>query len=788
MINKFKKITKFALFDKFDWNRSVLDKEGNVIDFGKFNIIFGRNYSGKTTLSRMVRAIQTGSLSDKYENPDFCISFQGGKECSQNKLSEHTETIRVFNQDFVRENLKFILNPEEGISSFAIVGAENNKVEENINNILEEIGSNEPDKETGLYLELKVNKLEQKHNSEAYYTADNNLNKELSSKATDKNVGIKYCHKFGDVNYNITKLSSDITKVLSNKYTSLSQFEKESLERQISEQLKSDISKIRTPSFDFESFLLETNILITQKVGNSEKIESLLNDAILNKWVGEGLSYHKAKDLKKCSFCGNDISESRWKKLENHFDEESRLLEKNISKFIEKLILHRNEISEIRPFDKNLFYSRYHAEIDDLNERLKVEIATYLSNLDKLKESLVIRKNAILTTLTELTIKNNLSSLAEIFDKYEDIRMKSNDASNTLEEEQISARERLKLDEIYNFLNAINYSQKKQNILDLESRKQVCDKKVFDTEAKIREKKDEIESLKILLKDEKKGVSKVNEYINDFFGNKFITISLKELDNDEKVEDKKYKFEILRDGVKAYNLSEGECSLISFCYFLARLEDVETKNKEPIIWIDDPISSLDNNHIFFVYSLIKSEIVDAKKCKQLFISTHNLDFLKYLKRLSEKQKFFIIERGMRSSTIKVMPDYLKNCASEFNYLFQQIYKCSNITSVTDDNYPILYNYGNNARKFMELYLYYKFPNGKNGDKDFSNKLELFFKAKIPAVLAGRINNEYSHLSGTFERGSMPIEVKEMISSAKSILAKMENEDPIQYKYFLESIT
>lgn len=95
-------------------------------------------------------------------------------------------------------------------------------------------------------------------------------------------------------------------------------------------------------------------------------------------------------------------------------------------------------------------------------------------------------------------------------------------------------------------------------------------------------------------------------------------------------------FEIIRDGRKAYHLSEGECRLLAFCYFLAKLDDIDTKGTKPILWIDDPISSLDSNHIFFIYSLILEEVVTKNKFEQLFISTHSLDFLKYLKRLSGK--------------------------------------------------------------------------------------------------------------------------------------------------------
>src|SRR5690606_32426944 len=165
--------------------------------------------------------------------------------------------------------------------------------------------------------------------------------------------------------------------------------------------------------------------------------------------------------------------------------------------------------------------------------------------------------------------------------------------------------------------------------------------------------------------DEEKGALKVNEYLNNFFGHDFLT--LQALEDTDVLGGKKIRFEIIRNGKKAHHLSEGECSLIAFCYFMAKLEDIETKGTKPIIWIDDPISSLDSNHIFFVYSLINSEIVAKQDFEQLFISTHNLDFLKYLKRLPNRDKtqsFIVIREGQKSH-FKLMPKYLKDYVTEF---------------------------------------------------------------------------------------------------------------------------
>ncbi len=71
MIKKIKSINNFAVFENFNWNNSVKTSDGAVIEFKKLNILYGRNYSGKTTLSRIFRAIETGQLPKNYEGIEF---------------------------------------------------------------------------------------------------------------------------------------------------------------------------------------------------------------------------------------------------------------------------------------------------------------------------------------------------------------------------------------------------------------------------------------------------------------------------------------------------------------------------------------------------------------------------------------------------------------------------------------------------------------------------------------------------------------------------------------------
>jgi len=49
MIKKIQSINNLAVFNDFNWDDSVKDKQGNVCEFKNINILYGRNYSGKTT-------------------------------------------------------------------------------------------------------------------------------------------------------------------------------------------------------------------------------------------------------------------------------------------------------------------------------------------------------------------------------------------------------------------------------------------------------------------------------------------------------------------------------------------------------------------------------------------------------------------------------------------------------------------------------------------------------------------------------------------------------------------
>lgn len=786
MITKFKSINNLAVFQNFNWDTAIRDDGNNIVLFKPINILYGRNYSGKTTLSRIVRALEIGNISDKYENPQFEVCIQDIVDTTQNNLTAHGKKIRVFNEDFVKDNLRFIVNSDESITPFAIIGG-NATIEEEIQTLKHDLGSNEEANETGFYLELRNATTIANTALQAYRTENSSLSQQLSHKATNNPNGIKYkSEKFGDQNYNINKLQNDISTVLETSFLPLTDTEITEKQNLLNERTNADFPTIVKPNLDLNTLNTKAKELVTKSISSSNKIEQLLKDAILNRWVKDGRQIHKDK-LEQCAFCGNDISENRWNELDSHFDEESEKLEIEINVLISQVENSIRDVDSHLQIDKSAFYSKFHSDLDRLISLRQNIVDKIKIELNRIITSLKERKDDLLNTKEYIDIIDNSKRIQwcwKIFEKYKN---EANGYSNSLGSEQTEAKKLLRLREVSDFVTTIQYSNATARIQTLKETSENEKQGKQAVEDKIRQQITQIEDKERLMKDEEKGALKVNEYLNNFFGHDFLT--LQALEDTDVLGGKKIRFEIVRNGKKAHHLSEGECSLIAFCYFMAKLEDVDTKGSKPIIWIDDPISSLDSNHIFFVYSLINAEIIAKQEFEQIFISTHNLDFLKYLKRLpsalnKNQSAYFLITREKESSKIKIMPRYLKDYVTEFNFLFHQIYLCSTANADDEIQHNLFYNFGNNTRKFLEAFLYYKYPNAVEKD----DKLIRFFGGNRQASsLTDRINNEFSHLEALFEKGMTPIDIPEMKKTATFILDKIKEKDSEQYEALLLSI-
>ena len=792
MIKKFNKMNNLAVFNNFTWDDCVTDKNGKPATFEKLNIMYGQNYSGKTTLSRIVRALETHAFPEKYVDPQFEIVTDDEAIITQDNYMSSTFAVRVFNEDFVRTNLRFLIDPTSEIAPFAILGADNAAIEIEIERIKAEIGGDSGEK-TGLYKTLDELSAKKATAESAYSVSARGLEGKLSNKASGGTTSIKHNHDiYGDINYNITKLKKDILGVTAPEYTQLTSLEKQSCINTVREIKKNPIASIDIPNLRYDDYLTATTEVLSRKIGTSNKISELLIDAALNEWVKQGAFLREGQ--KTCAFCGSIISDERWAVIHEHFDEESKLLDSDIDRLIHRIKEEIDTVPTLLRLNKDDFYAKYHTQVTTLVSATIEQGRLYCDALGSIVEQLQTRKAQITMSTPSTAPTYSATSYIEIFDDFNQLIKENNEFTEKLSEAQAVAQNALRLQEVADFCATIGYDSEVRRLSVLEEEYTSASKLVQETASLLDAKKSELQDKLRQLNDEEEGATRVNKYLNDYFGHRSLALRAEEVSDGEK----RIRFSIMRNGTPAYNLSEGECSLVSFCYFLAKLDDVNTADTKPIIWIDDPISSLDGNHIFYVYSLISAEIVARGIFEQLFISTHNLDFLKYLKRLKKIElnengnpksigkRYFSVIRSFEHSSIILMPDYLKNYATEFNYLFECIYKCAQVESVDDNNFELIYNLGNNARKFLEIYLYFKYPEFIEDARD--NRLERFFgDSPIPHVLVTRFTNEYSHLRGSLERGGRPTEMPEFILAARSIVKRIREIDTEQYASLLRSI-
>ena len=134
-----------------------------------------------------------------------------------------------------------------------------------------------------------------------------------------------------------------------------------------------------------------------------------------------------------------------------------------------------------------------------------------------------------------------------------------------------------------------------------------------------------------------------------------------------------------------------------------------------------------------------------------------------------------------------MPPHIRDYVTEFNYLFKQLYEVYKEVNYDkkqkiENTYNQFYNLPNNLRKFLECYLFYKYP---NNNSPLTN-LDKLLDGHIPSLI-NRIINEYSHLT-YLDRGWRPIDVDEAENCVKTVLDKIKEKDEDQFNALIDSLS
>ena len=756
---------------------------GNDFNDGRINIFYGRNYSGKSTYSKIFQSIELKQLPEKYEKIDFEVKLANHRIIKSNEIgSELPIDCKVFNQRFIDDNI--YLHNDNKLNSFQIsIGSDTNETLKKIEDI--RLNELKPRNEKLSQIELDITEKQQKTKI-SKDSLDSKLRTTASKIKNLKNPSVVVGNKYDirDIKEEFEKYSAhfpilplqDDEKAVAELEKNVEQAKIRILEKNINKPQKIDLVSF-DKNFNFTLFLENTKKLLSKVVSISNILDEYKDSPDKINWIKHGVDIH-GDNPEKCVFCGNSIDSDLIKNLKLAFSDELRSLEN-------ELVLQNNRIkSEIQKLDaipninKEDYFKDSVSDIQNINKEIE-------NNTDNRKRVLEILESKISEKQRDIFSKIEINDLNWI--DFSEIQVEINSLyDDTIKQiEQFEDRKTKSLDFLRRYYIVKEFPVPEFTKLSQEVDQLQEDMEKINLEQKIlNEEKEKFEKdiseLEGSLKSESEAVKRINMILQNSLAHS--EMSLKSVDVEEGI-----YFEVSRNEERAYNLSEGEKSLIAFAYYITRLESLSTEEKsKTILFIDDPVSSLDENNIFYIYNLIFC-LLKKKEFLQYFLSTHNLDFLKYTNRFSNKKDYYLIEKIKEAenipskSYIKNLPNYMSNKVTEFVFLFEQIYRVAT-EDEDENNFSVFYNFPNNGRKFIETLLYFKYPDCQTNN---DNKIINYFGGEN-APFIQRINNEYSHGEDRFDRTRNPINTSEFKHDARIILAALYQNDPEQFESFLNN--
>jgi len=722
MIRQIDHIRDFALYRNFQW--------GGLQAFAKYNLIYGWNYSGKTTLSRLFRLLENTGLLARWPNSSFRIVLDDGSSVTHaSLLLNPPPKIRVFSREFVQQNFA----QEHTAPAVFILGAQNVALRQQ----LERLNRRRE----------RVMQIESRLQGRA-----GQIQTEIEQLGTDKarDVG----NLLGDRNFRRPNLMRRVDEVRASYTTALlADFDVTAkLDVCRTTNAWKAINPVSTEQPDLAATSTRVAALLRQTASN-RAIERLKADRNIEAWVRVGIGLHR--DNRQCEFCGSVISDERLDELKGHFSEEYEAHVRDVSAAVQNCqsLRFATMILDERDFAPDL-----KVEFAGLRERYQNWL-TWAGDLRTIiVEALTQKLTHIESSLTWAVELTRAGEGRTILEALNDLIRRHNQFANQLAQTKSSAKAALEQHFAAQLFRNNDLNGKENRLAAVRQR-------VADATSAMGQIGVRITAIELQVRQQSIAAARLNDVLRFLLAGNNIDVAA--------VGDGLFEFR--RDGVAAANLSDGEKTAIAFGYFLISLEANGAVLADTIVFIDDPISSLDSNHIYAVYGLISERLA---ACRQLFISTHNSELFNLMKDewFEARQQYannrdasaYYVRRAFDGNTqwiavLEDLPDLLRKYKSEYHFVFAQLHAFANAHA------PSLheaYTAPNLLRKFLEAYLGFRKPNVSK----WSNKLDLLFATPEERREIQKFADDASHLQGINRALQQP----DFITTAQACVSKVIN--------------
>ena len=735
-ITRIKLLRDCGIFHEFSWPK-------DLHEFGRYNLIYGWNGSGKTILGNILRALEHRS-----EPPNGKVIVRiDGVDVSNDDFSNVTIPIRVFNRDYMNESVF----PKEGeVAPIFVLGKENVEKQKQVDKFKSSLIDEQfklqtyKEKKTGASTALDTFCIDKAK------VIKNMLRSSGSNPYNDYNKG-DFTRRANDMVSAGDKIAYIINNATRGKYfTQLSSSPEPKIQTLI----------YRLPDLN----ALEKNagqLLSTTVV--SEVIQSLKDDAQLSSWVHTGLGIYQERSVKKCLFCDQPMPTDRLSALEAHFNTEYVDLILKLDNQIKEVQDDIREITELAVPNVAELYDDLSSDYEKANTALHKECDSAKSVLETLAKELNDKKDrAFERVVLDVTMQDlNVG----VVDKLNEVILKHNQACDDFQSRIESARKQLEAD-----LVAANLDE----FIKLQNTIQLAESEVSKTSDEVQRISNEIPKLEQDIVEHRRPAEELNEDLRKYLGHDELRLEVKETG-----------YMIMRHDVQAEGISEGEMTAIALLYFLKSLQDRRFDLENGVVVLDDPVSSLDANALFYAFGFIREH---TEKSQQLFVLTHNFTFFQqvrnwfhYLKGQNKKDisqrpaRFYMIDcvydGSRRCSTISALDPLLEQYNSEYHYLFARIYR--KVKGSTQGSLGENYVFPNMARRLLEAFLAFRQPQieGK-----LSKKLQLVHLDESKKTRILRFLNTHSHSGAVGETEHDPSILCEANAVLNDLLDLIQAED------------
>lgn len=748
MIERIARLRGYGVFRDFTW-------PSNLSDFGKNNLIYGWNGSGKTMLSRVFRALeQRAALSIG----EATVRIDG-RDVEHEAFPQVTTPVRVFNRDFVHESV-FPINGGD-VPPIYVFGKESvDKQKE-----AESFKQHRAEKEASL-INARANKQEAEKGFEKFCSERAKVIKD-----TLQMTGSAYN------NYNNPDYKAAAQKMVADGNASANKLDDKKRSDLLAQHQAKPKSKIPTVTYQFPNIqaLVDQVSTLLRTTVVSAAIQSLKDDAKLADWLRNGLILHKERQSQKCLFCEQALPSDRLSALEAHFSAEYEQFLQKIEEQVQELEAYAKAAGHLKLPNRAEIYDDLASAYDDAQETLSQAIDAFQNVADVLIQALNTKKGQ---PFTAQKLEVSLPTIPlKVVEQLNEVIEKHNQACDNFDKWVREARDRLALDEIARDLD---------EFIRLRANLETADDLIRENENAVQELTSKIDLLERQIVMHRQPAEDLNKDLKDYLGHGEIQLAIKDTG-----------YSITRNGEPAKMLSEGEMTAIALLYFLKSLEDRGFNRQNGVVVIDDPVSSLDANALFVAFALIRKKTQDAR---QLFILTHNFTLFRQVRNwfdhINGKNKgdvkkrparFYMLnclnDQNGRHTSINALDPLLENYESEYHYLFSCVYQASLLTKAADleKNYFL----PNMARRLLEAFLAFRQPHisGELWQQMRALKFDEHKKIRILRFL--HTNSHASDIGGPEHDPSVLAEGNAVL---KDLLELIESQDPDHFKAMIETVS